>query len=347
MNARPVPPSIGWLALLAGLVTANASATTNFCVADTAGLREALITAASDGQDDAIQLVRGAYHLGGSSLLFNSSEGQSVKIDGGFAPGCATRIRNAALTVLDGDGSSRIFDVTTNDDFELHFLTLQHGNVSGSSGGVMTMTATGSANSQALLANLIVRGSASDLGVGGVFFSVAGTVALYDDLFTGISGPAGAVYIGSDTTYDVQLTNDTFAGNTATDPGAAGIVYVGATTTNLPMNASNSIFWNNAGGVPDLSFVNGAILLTDNDYQRIDATPAPGSSGNQSADPQFTGSADFHLAPTSPLLAAGTLVPPFGLGSYDLDNLPRVWNGTVDLGPYERGNIIFTDGLDV
>jgi len=347
MNVKLPFPARAGLAILASLNAAPASAITNACVSDTAGLQLALTAAASDGQDNNIALERGVYHLGGNRLLFNSSEGHSVKIEGGFGPGCATRIRDAALTVLDGDNSSPIFNVTTNNDFELHFLTLQHGYVSGSSGGAMAVFGTGSATSQALLANLIIRDSASDFGVGGVAFSVAGTVALYDNLITGISAPGGAVSVGSDTTYTVQLTNNTVVGNTATDAGAAGIVYVGASATSVPMNTSNNIFWNNVGGVPDMSFVDGAILLTDNDYQRIDAAPAGGSSGNQSVNPQFLGSADFHLASTSPLLGIGTLVPPGGLGAYDLEGHARVWNSAVDLGSYERGDEIFSEGFDL
>lgn len=338
--------AIGWglcLGMLGGLASTAAPAAT-VCVDTVQALRDALDTAASNGADDTIQVVRGTYHLGGTQLLFNSSEAHSVNIAGGFAPGCGSRLRNATTTVLDGDDVSPIFNVTTSNDFELHFLTLQHGRQTGSSGGAMSMFGNGTA-SYALLANVIVRDSTSDYGVGGVIFSVAGTVTLQDNLVTGITSPGGAVYVGGETTVAVHLTNNTITGNTATNAGAASMVYVGA-GSNVPMDASNNIFWNN-GDLPDLDFVNGAMVLVDNDYQRIDAFLGAGSAGNVSVDPGFAGSGDFHLHANSPLLGIGTLIPPGGLTTYDLEGRDRTWNNTVDLGVYERGDGIFADGYDI
>jgi hypothetical protein len=345
-GGRVMSKAIGlWLfvGIMGGLPSTPVAAAT-VCVDTAQGLRDALQITQNNGVDDTIQIVRGTYHLGGNDLLFNSSEAHSLNIIGGYAPGCATRVRNAAITMLDGDDSSPIFNVTTSNDFELHFLTLQHGLISGSSGGAMAVFGNGAA-SQALLANVILRDSSSDYGIGGVIFSVAGTVTLQDNLITGISGPGGAAYVGGDVTVAVHLTNNTVTGNTATNPGAASIVYIGA-GGNVPTDASNNIFWDNQGGLPDLAFISGAMLLTDNDYQRIDAAPAAGSSGNLSVDPAFAGSADFHLRATSPLLGIGTLTPPGGLTVYDLEGNPRTWNNTVDLGVYERGDGIFADGFD-
>jgi hypothetical protein len=328
--------------IMGGLASTPAGAAT-VCVDTVQGLRAALLSTQGNDADDTIKIVRGSYHLGGTQLLFNSSEAHSLNVIGGYAPGCATRTRNAAITMLDGDDSSPIFNVTTSSDFELHFLTLQHGHLSGSSGGAMAMFGNGAA-SQALLANVIVRDSGSDFGTGGIILEVGGSVTLQDSLFTGISSPGGALYVGSDVTVAVHLINNTVTGNTATNPSSAGIVYIGA-GSNVPMDGSNNIFWGNSGG-SDLEFVNGAMLLTDNDYQHIEVAPAAGSSGNVSVDPAFASSTDFHLRATSPLLGIGTLTPPGGLTVYDLDGHPRSWNNAVDLGVYERGDEIFADGYD-
>jgi len=338
--------AIGWALIfgIAGGLSSTAAPAATVCVDTVQALRDALDTTAANGTDDTIQVVRGTYHLGGSSLLFSSAEAHSVNVVGGFAPGCGTRLHNAAMTVLDGDDMSPIFNVTTSNDFELHFLTLQHGNLVGSSGGAMAMFGNGAASS-ALLANIIVRDSTSDYGVGGLIFSVAGTVTLQDNLVTGIVSPGGALYVGNDTTVAVHLTNNTVVGNTATNPGAASMVYIGA-GGNVPMDASNNIFWNN-GDIADLDFVNGAMVLVDNDYQRIDAFLGAGSVGNVSVDPGFGGNGDFHLRADSPLVGIGTLIPPGGLTTYDLQGNDRTWNGTVDPGVYERGDEIFVDGYDV
>jgi hypothetical protein len=329
--------------MLGGLTSTAAPAAT-LCVDTVQALRDALDTAATNGTDDTIQIVRGTYHLDGTTLLFSSSEAHSVNVVGGYAPGCGSRRHDATMTMLDGDDSSPVFNVTTSNDFELHFLTLQHGSIVGSSGGAMAMFGNGTA-SAALLANIIVRDSTSDFGVGGVIFSVPGTVTLQDNLVTGITSPGGAVYVGSDTTVAVHLTNNTVVGNTATNPGAASMVYIGA-GANVPMDASNNIFWNN-GDLADLDFNGDAMVLVDNDYQRIDASPGAGSVGNVSVDPGFAGSSDYHLRPDSPLLGIGTLLPPGGLTTYDLEGRDRISDNTIDLGVYERGDEIFADGYDV
>ena len=334
------------LCLFVGIAGALGSASAfgaTVCVDTVQGLQDALDTTAANGADDTIQVVRGTYLVTGNHLIFNSSEAHSVNIVGGFAPGCGSRLHDATLTVLDGGNTTQIFNVTTSNDFELHFLTLQHGFISGSSGGTMAVFGNGAA-SQALLANVIVRDGSSDYGVGALIFSVAGTVTLQDNLVTGIVSPSGAVYVGNETTVAVHLTNNTVTGNTATGSGVS-MVYVGA-GSNVPMDASNNIFWDN-GGVADLAFISGAMLLTDNDYERIDVALGTGSSGNLSVDPGFASSTDFHLRPTSPLLGIGTMIPPGGLTAYDLEGNPRTWNNTVDLGVYERGDEIFADGLDV
>lgn len=98
------------LVLLAGaLAAAVAAHATTFCVHDEAAFRTALATAASNGQDDAIHLARGTYHTNGQAFDYEPAETNSLSIAGGFDGDCSSRRLNPALTVLDGDGSSRVF----------------------------------------------------------------------------------------------------------------------------------------------------------------------------------------------------------------------------------------------
>lgn len=63
--------------------------------------------------------------------------------------------------------------------------------------------------------------------------------------------------------------------------------------------------------------------------------PVPGANGNQTAEPQFVDLAagDFHQAPGSPTINAGTAGS--GLGSTDLDGEPRVQGSAPDIGADE------------
>ncbi len=314
-----------------------------FCVKTSAEFQSALNTAASNASNDNIFLTTGTYAVGAQEFVFNSSEAYSLRVTGGFGTDCFTQTRNAALTVLDGLSQSQILNLTTSNIVELHFLTLQNGSRSGSSGGAMQVDGIGNA-SQVLLANNIIRNSSSDYGVSGAIFSVAGTVTLQGNLVTGNTGPGGPIYIGGETRVAVHLTSNTVVGNAA-DPGSPAIVYVGA-GSDVPMDASNNIFWSNTGA-PDLDFVGGTMLLMNNDYQRIDATLGDGSSGNLSVDPQFVSTTHFHLRATSPLLGIGTLVPPGGLTDFDLDGHNRISHNAIDLGAYENEEGIFADGFEM
>ncbi|SFR97525.1 Right handed beta helix region [Granulicella pectinivorans] len=64
------------------------------------------------------------------------------------------------------------------------------------------------------------------------------------------------------------------------------------------------------------------------------ACPDPGT--NLFADPLFANrvQADYHLSPHSPALAEGTTA--FALAQHDLDDILRIQDGRIDLGPYEH-----------
>jgi parallel beta-helix repeat protein len=63
-------------------------------------------------------------------------------------------------------------------------------------------------------------------------------------------------------------------------------------------------------------------------------TDPTGGNGNISADPRFTGKANFRLKSGSPAIDAGDNAAP-NLPAKDFLGRPRIANGTVDLGAYE------------
>ena len=120
----------------------TASAAT-FCINDATKLREALSTAASNGQADVIQLERGVYRGGFvyESDADSGTEG-SVKLQGGFGVGCGSRIVSSSNTVLDGRSRSRVLGLFGHhgEDFAIEGLSVKNGYARGPGGGVYVST---------------------------------------------------------------------------------------------------------------------------------------------------------------------------------------------------------------
>ncbi len=96
------------------------------------------------------------------------------------------------------------------------------------------------------------------------------------------------------------------------------------------------------------------------DGQVVDLAAFQAASGkgqnSQAADPVFVAleSGDFHLAPGSPAVDAGTLdevyatfFDRYGISIvFDADGLERPWGRAIDLGAFERGINIWSDGFE-
>jgi hypothetical protein len=95
-----------------------------FCVSDATELQTVLTTAASNAEDDTIQIVQGNYV---GSFLYSSVEVYSLTVEGGYMESCVLRILDPANTVLNanGIGSVFVFSAThTNANLEVDGLTL-------------------------------------------------------------------------------------------------------------------------------------------------------------------------------------------------------------------------------
>ena len=84
----------------------------------------------------------------------------------------------------------------------------------------------------------------------------------------------------------------------------------------------------------------GRVAIDHSNFVVRDPAPgAPGASGiaegagNQSADPRFAGTGDYHLRTGSPAIDAGAPLAP--AAPADLDGRPRPQGGALDLGAYE------------
>jgi len=159
-------------------------------------------------------------------------------------------------------------------------------------------------------------------------------------LFTGNSVifNAGVLYCGVSS--NPTLTNCTFSGNSASGWGGVIWCYDSSSPT-----LHNCILWGNSagrGGSSEIA-VNSGCTVTLN-YCCVDNTGYGGggtvddSNNCIHSDPEFVDAAngDFHLKDTSPCIDVGDNGSVPSGAATDLDGNPRIANGTVDIGAYER-----------
>ncbi|MEO8671573.1 MAG: choice-of-anchor Q domain-containing protein [Tahibacter sp.] len=153
---------------------------------------------------------------------------------------------------------------------------------------------------------------------------------LLDTLGTGVQATMSSCLIEGGNSGGLRATAPLESGEldllnlTIADNANRGIVASGT------VSVSNSIAYANNGG---------------------DASLAAGvASGNNlfGLDPHFSNPAqsDYHLRAESPARDAGRNDAPGGIGLFDLDVQPRTFAGTVDIGAYEIGDLLFRDGFE-
>ena len=195
--------------------------------------------------------------------------------------------------------------------------------------------------------NCIFIGNRAEYYGGAIACNNYSNPTLINCVFSGNSASYGGAI--SCTYSDPSATNCTFSGNSADKQG--GAVYCNA--NNSPV-LNNCILWNNTAnsGGNEIYIGDSGSFCTLNSCC-IDSTGYGGVTGNIAENncihdnPQFvdadgadnivgTDDDNLHLQNTSPCIDAGdnTLVPP--AVDKDLDGSPRIVNGIVDIGAYEK-----------
>ena len=75
------------------------------CVDTAVGLQNALTTAASNAQDNEVQIVQGTYV---GNFVYASTQANWLRVLGGYTVGCAGRTLDPANTRLDGNQTNRV-----------------------------------------------------------------------------------------------------------------------------------------------------------------------------------------------------------------------------------------------
>ncbi len=290
-----------------------------------------------------IQAAVDAAPYGGDVWVANGTYHPSAEI---VAPH-AMSIRGSSdpdLTRIDGQGSIRCFNLG-GEDCLLFGLTIQNGHSSKNGGGIYCGNVTPVVSNCTFSANSGTSGGAMHSGRA-VDCLFVGNTALYH---------GGALYHGShnrctftDNSSGLEggavrsctVNNSIFTGNAASYGGA--VCYCTAKNCTAVGNTSSTY----AGGAMNSALYNCIFCCNTNNGQVYDiygntafntcASDAPTGNGNTTNAPLFVGRAngDFHLLPSSPCIDAGNNA--YLSADTDREGNPRIVNGTVDMGAYER-----------
>ena len=361
------------LLALATLSSIDAEAAT-FCVGSSDALAAALATAETNGEDNDIRLRTGVYDAPDTGFRIDLLEGQhSLSVAGGFTDeACIQRTHAASATILDGRGAVRPLTIDTSrgsgiadpeHGIAVTGLTFRHGSdaivsalkVSDSGpiyGGIITVEGNAFLDNGAST-GVLEGGPALLAATDGPDFAGGTGLFVRNNLFARNSGPnAPAVFVYSNNHVDVS--NNTFVDNVATDTTLDERVTF-ASFTFSGVDFTNNVFrGNNAAGTPatfDLHATN-VTDLVDNALAAVAGTPRS-ESGTLDADPRFVDAAhgDYRLAADSPLIDAGTDTPAGGAAAFDLDGVTRFEGAHIDIGAYEfvapvSADEIFAHGFD-
>jgi hypothetical protein len=337
------------LLLLPSMLFAPLALADTFCVHNSSELGTALQEAGTSGsandRANTIRLVGGTYETAGASFQFQTESGFALTLDGGYDSTCTTRAAQEP-SVLDGRGLDTALVMESNGSITLSHLTVQNGYIDGSNGGGVKCQLDGPTAAATLDSN-VIRDNVSTFGSAGVVIQGSGVqVRISNNLFVNNSAPfASALFLPIGNGATAYVTNNTIVNNTCSR-AFCETVSIGSEAGGATAYVSNSIAYGNTG-TDFTAFVGSSVVFQNNDYVRMNGTPAGGSGGNViNVNPMFVGTNDFHLAPNSPLLNLGLTSPPGGLPSTDLEGRPRIFIGKVDLGAYQHSDIIFANAFE-
>jgi len=164
-----------------------------FCVRDAQSFQDALVKAATNGEDDVIKVIKGTYTDDYDSFGFNSSEGHNLEILGGYEVGCTVRTLDPANSIIDGQHAHRALILKNSDggDIKVEGFTIKNGAVDAQGGGLLVQSSSPTHSGNILVnRNIVTNNTATDYG-GGIFAyseanpeGTAGSVTITENVVT-------------------------------------------------------------------------------------------------------------------------------------------------------------------
>lgn len=327
-------------------VVSSAATAASFCVVDIASFEAALVTAASNNEDDFIRVQGDIYAVSAGGLGYfpvASDQNNDLTIIGGYAPNIGGPCQSGpfpdpTLTLLSGGLTNQILRVglpTQGGNIEIRNLRFT-GGVAASNGGALSVTTALNGDpfpGRLTIENNIFNDNSGFIG-GALFIGAEGTsganIQVLNNLFfdNSAESTSGALQITASAPEPppgviTPLPAVTFAHNTvvSNDYELNGTAVGGVRLTGDMPNvwiASNNI-WANQGRNLQLSFEAGnGVRLWNNNLQNfsIPGNPGPdvGNIDNISVAPTYVSCGPLcpDLVPTtdSPLIDSGYAPPP-------------------------------------
>lgn len=358
------------LAILAAAAPVAARAAI-FCPGNEAEFRQALASAAANGEDDEIRLRPGTFYTGGQKFAITTTEAYGLAISGGWMDDvplwCSHQSPSAAATILDGQNLTAVLDIHAyagnsaagTKTVSVSNLTLRNGytNVNGESAGL----ALGVTYQTLRLERTILLGH-TQATAGPNIYSNGVTLVGWGDVYVlgNLMGDLHSNYANlgiftqGGASQAVYLTN-----NTLSLSGAGFNALLDANTGTQYRIVNNAIVATGFGGLSFNSrnasdpirlwiFNNLGQWSYSDVYRDPPRLIVQADSGNlTNVDPMFAGALDLSPAAGSPLVNAGLNSPFGGVPATDLDGHPRVDLGIIDVGAYESARErIFANSFD-
>lgn len=350
-----IPARLAFFILLAGLTCASTQAAT-ICVEadDIFGLHDALIAAATNGEDDLVELQSGHYSMPSNFFLYYqpATEQHDLTIEGGYTDlagdpcGTAPTSPDPRQTTLNG---GLLYLSMPNGAGS---ITLKSVTVSNTLGNAqipvpVAISGWGSSSGEIEIYNSMFIGNASITDRAISLYAGNGTLLIQNSVFASNASLASKnpIRLSSSQTNSslcLGIVNSTFTAN------ASSVAAVQLETPSCIALAANDIFWGNSNG--DVQVLYPAMTyLANDDLGNLDEAANTQASNILSANPLFTAplNSDFSLNDDSLLRDAGNdgsfLFSP---GQFDVIGNPRIYGTHPDVGAYEIQDVIFADSFD-
>ncbi len=310
------------------------------------------------GDGDTIKVAQGTYN---ENISITSSI-SGLLIEGGWDSIFTARSNNPSLTIIDGGGIARVFNISATGisiGVTIEGFTIQNGIESPYGGGINVVTWSGGVALVDIINNIIAGNSANNGGGIGVYSKTGSPIVNIINNKISNNGGISAVYISSEiadetnsnlinnviadndgygifiTTHSA-LTQVTITNNTITNNGSSGLL---AQYDNTIIDITNSLIWGNSGD--DIYFW--PLSLSTINISHSDVGQVAINSGNYNDDgtnlntaPLFVDSANgnHHLSHSSPLINMGDNSAVSAIPT-DFEGDPRIIDGAVDIGADE------------